>query len=138
MKVKQFDIIATYLNAAINDRVVYIKQPTGFGNQDKVWLLVQALYGLKQAVFLWYNYFTEALADLGFKPLPDDICVYIKHDISSYIIIYIDNALVAARSDQEIDDILALLSNKFKMKVFAPEKFLGCGIKFVDRLVILD
>jgi len=57
------------------------------------------LYGLKQAVFLWYNCFTEALVDLGFKPLPDNICVYIKHDILSYIIIYIDNALVATRSD---------------------------------------
>jgi len=99
---------------------------------------VQALYGLKQAVFLWYNCFTEALVGLGFKLLPDDIYVYIKHDALSYIIIYVDNALVAARSDQEIDDVLALLRDKFKIKVFAPEKFLGYGIKFDNRLVILD
>ncbi|OQD64944.1 hypothetical protein PENDEC_c109G01477, partial [Penicillium decumbens] len=138
LKVKQFDMIAAYLNAAIDDRVVYMKQPTGFGDQNKVWLLVQALYGLKQAAFLWYDCFTEALAGLGFKPLPDDICVYIKHDASSYIIIYVDDALVAARSNQEIDDVLASLADKFKMKVFAPEKFLGCGIKFDDGLVILD
>lgn len=56
-----------------------MKQPTGFAVAGIVWFLLQALYGLKQLAFLWYNCFTEALEALGFWPLPDDICVYVRN-----------------------------------------------------------
>jgi hypothetical protein len=79
-----------------------MKQPTGFAVSGMVWLLLQALYGLKQSAFLWYDCFTEALEALGFKPLPNDICVYIRIDGASYIIIYVDDALGAASTTQEI------------------------------------
>lgn len=117
LKVKQFDVVAAYLDAPIDDRVVYMKQPTGFGVPGKVWLLLQALYGLKQSAFLWYDCFTEALEALSFSALPDDICVHVKHITPlSYIIIYVDDALVAASTTQEVNDVLDLLRNRFKIE----------------------
>jgi hypothetical protein len=56
------------------------------------------------------------------------VCVYVRITTSSYIIIYVDDALVAATTTEELDDVLNLLGERFKLKVFQPEKFLGCGI----------
>ena len=64
-KLRQFDVIAAYLNAAIEGRKVYMQMPTDFGLQDNVCLLNQALYGLRQAGNLWWPEFKSILFSLA-------------------------------------------------------------------------
>ena len=77
-KLRHFDVIAAYLNAAIDGRTVYMQMPTGFGLQDNACLLNQALYGLRQAGNLWWNEFKNILTKIGFKSLEVDPCIFIR------------------------------------------------------------
>jgi hypothetical protein len=44
MIVEQVDYTAAYLNAMIDNRVIFMRQPTGFEIEGKLCLVVQALY----------------------------------------------------------------------------------------------
>ena len=78
LKLRQFDIVTAYLNTQLKNRKVYIRIPTGFQQDGMVCLLLQALYGLKQAGSLWYAYFNVILEELGFIPINDDPCVFLR------------------------------------------------------------
>jgi hypothetical protein len=52
--VDQWDIIGAYLNAVLDNRVIFMKQPTSHEYQspdsvEHVALILKALYGLRQA-----------------------------------------------------------------------------------------
>jgi hypothetical protein len=42
---------------------------------------------------------------MGFKPLIEDPCVYIRQSSSSFTIIYVDDAIIAAPTKEEVDEI---------------------------------
>lgn len=48
MKLKQFDVTAAFLNGTLEEEI-YLKQPPGFADNEKVYRLHKSLYGLKQA-----------------------------------------------------------------------------------------
>ena len=102
-KVRQFDVIAAYLNAAIDGGKVYMQMPTGFGLQDNVCLLNQALYSLRKAGKLWWNEFKTILTKIGFKSLEVDPCIFIrrKDGIISVVMTYVDDAIVASTTEDE-------------------------------------
>ncbi len=52
MKVKHFDIKAAFLNGEIQEEI-YLQQPPGFQQGNKVGRLHKSLYGLKQAARSW-------------------------------------------------------------------------------------
>ena len=67
----------------------------------------------------------------GFKRSKFDSCVYIKHVNGSpiYLLIYVDDILIAAKSRVEIAKLKKLLSNEFDMKdLGAAKKILGMEI----------
>lgn len=51
-KVKHFDVKAAFLNGKI-DEEIYMEQPEGFEEGNKVCMLKKGLYGLKQAARQW-------------------------------------------------------------------------------------
>jgi hypothetical protein len=96
MIIEQVDYTAAYLNAMIDNRVIFMKQPTGFEtkgpkgetpNKDEVCLLLQALYGLRQAGHLWYETLANALRKMGFQPLPDEPCIWIYGEKQIWILL---------------------------------------------------
>jgi hypothetical protein len=130
LKWKQFDMVTAYLNAAIKNRSIYMRQPTGFEQgENLVCQLLQAIYGLRDSAFFWYETFVKELKKRGFKALPEDPCVFVKKSKDSYILIYVDDAIIAAQTDEEIDTFLAELDKVFKLKILGePQRFLGCDI----------
>ena len=130
LKWKQFDMVTAYLNAAIKNRSIYMRQPTGFEQgENLVCQLLQAIYGLRDSAFFWYETFVAELKKRGFEALPEDPCLFVKKSKGSYILIYVDDAIIAAQTDEEIDSFLAELDKVFKLKILGePQRFLGCDI----------
>ena len=70
--------------------------------------LKKFIYGLKQAPRQWYLKFAQVLSDFSFKEIVDDQCIYHKFKVSRliFLVIYVDDILLA------INDILLLLETK--------------------------
>jgi Reverse transcriptase (RNA-dependent DNA polymerase) len=66
---------------------------------------------------------------MGFKPLIEDPCVYIRQSSSSFTIIYVDDAIIAAPTKEEVDEIKRELNKDYPIKDLGePNKFLGCHL----------
>ena len=139
---EQIDFITAYLNAQLEDRKLYMRKPTGYyENSNGVCLLSQALYGLRQSAFLWNRTIDKKLRDMGFTPLFEDPCVYVRKSGNAFAIIYVDDAIIAAPSKEEVDQIKRELNTEFPLKELGePEKFLGCHLirDYENSTVILS
>ncbi|CAA7049382.1 unnamed protein product [Microthlaspi erraticum] len=110
-------------------------QPEGFnvpGKEDYVCKLNKSLYGLKQSPRQWYKKFDSYMITLGYTRSPYDCCVYynkLKDESYIYLILYVDDMLVAAKSMCDIQKLKGLLSAEFDMKdLGAAKKILGMEI----------
>ncbi|GKD11187.1 retrovirus-related pol polyprotein from transposon TNT 1-94 [Tanacetum coccineum] len=68
MTIFQMDVKTTFLNGELKEEV-YVSQPEGFVDQDKlshVYKLKKALYGLKQAPHAWYDMLSSFLISQNF------------------------------------------------------------------------
>ena len=88
------------------------------GKENYACKLKRSLYGLKQSPLQWYKRFDSFMLSHGFKRSKFDSCVYIKHVNGSpiYLLIYVDDMLIDAKSRVEIVKLKKLLSSKFDMK----------------------
>ena len=74
------------------------------------------LYGLKQSPRCWNQVFDKFLLSIGFTLSEADLCVYIKYDQFVIIAMYVDDLLVLTESQHVVDEIRAILWERFKMK----------------------
>ena len=131
-KREQWDVIGAYLNAAIDNRIIFMKQPTGheqFGpkGEDLACVLNQALYGLRQAGHLWHELFKDDLSSLGLLPIPSEPCIFTNKDHTIFVMIYVDDILATGHEDQ-LNSMKKGLSNKRKLKTLPFKRFLGCDV----------
>ena len=73
----------------------------------------------------------------GFKRSNYDSCVYLKTVKGStiYLLLYVDDMLIATKSMSDIDELKKQLSNEFEMKDSgAAKKILGMEYLEIDRL----
>jgi hypothetical protein len=126
---EQFDVTAAYLHAALGKRQIYMRQPIGFAVEgDWACQLRQALYGLRQSAYLWHQTFTEVIKKLGFTPLLEDPCVYMKGS-RMFILLYVDDGIMAAESHSLLNEIKQGLKKHFGLKELGePTRFLGCKV----------
>ena len=99
--------------------------------EDFVCKLKKSLYGLKQSPRQWYKRFDSFMISHGFERSQYDSCVYIKFVDGSpiYLLLYVDDMLIAAKSKKEITTLKAHLSSEFEMKdLGAAKKILGMEI----------
>lgn len=113
----QFDIKTAFLYGNLDDDI-YMKQPEGFHDGTaKVCKLLKSLYGLKQAPRCWTEHFSEFIKKFGFSKSSADSCFYIyeKNNEKMFLVIYVDDGLIAASHEQLIDKFFAELRKNFKI-----------------------
>ena len=116
--IHQLDVKTAYLNAPI-DCNIYVKQPEGFEipGDNKVCHLNKSLYGLKQSGRNWNNLLHNFLFENDYIRSNVDHCLYIKKysNAVTYVLIWVDDILVASSNMNVMNNLKMLLHNKFKM-----------------------
>nr|GEV16929.1 retrovirus-related Pol polyprotein from transposon TNT 1-94 [Tanacetum cinerariifolium] len=133
-ELEQLDVKATFLHGNLEE-VIYIGQPPGYEQGNKVCLLKKSLYGLKQSPRQWYKRFNEYMFSNGFKRSSYDICVYYRSYAPGdyiYLLLYVDDMLIACKSKVEIGSTKSLLKKKFNMKE------VGKGNKILGMKIVRD
>lgn len=115
MEIYHMDAKTAFLNGTINE-VIYMKQPPGFVEKGKTKLvcrLEKSLYGLKQSARSWNETLHEALLSIGFQQNSTDHCFYRKkiEDEEIYILIYVDDIIVASRKRKHIAEVESTLKS---------------------------
>lgn len=134
LECKQFDLITAFLNALIKKYKIYVEMPHGFEEYHKdgtqlVCLLLRALYGLKQSPLLWYEELTTFLRSIGLEPVQSDPCLFIDRATGAYVLIYVDDLLLIAKTVPIINNVAKILGKKFPLKELGDVSwFLGCRI----------
>ncbi|KAH9745502.1 hypothetical protein KPL70_004095 [Citrus sinensis] len=135
LELDQLDVKTAFLHERLQEEIL-MTQPEGYVDSKKpnhVCLLKRSLYGLKQSPRQWYLRFNEFMLSHGYLRCSFDCCVYYKLISSSlyiYLLLYVDDMLVACKSREEIEALKNLLSSEFEMKdLGSAKKKLGMEIK---------
>jgi len=137
LELHQMDVKTAFLNAYLEEDV-YMDQPVRFieeGKEHMVCKLKKSIYGLKQASRQWYLKFNDTITSFGFKEDIVDRCIYLKVSGSKFIflILYVDDILLATNDLGLLSDTKKFLSNNFEMKDMG-EAYYVIGIEiFRDR-----
>lgn len=140
---RQLDVKNAFLHGVLEEEV-YMRQPPGYedkGNPNYICRLDKALYGLKQAPRAWYSRLSSKLMALGFVASKSDtsLFIYRKSSITIYMLIYVDDIIVASSSQAATDALLKDLSHEFALKDLGDLNFfLGIEVKKVDSGIVLS
>jgi len=120
LELHQMDVKTAFLHGDLEENV-YMAQPKGFvveGKERMGCRLKKSIYGLKQASRQWYLKFDETIRSFGFKQNVEDNCVYAKFKNGKYIflILYVDDILLASSDVGLLQETKKFLSSKFDMK----------------------
>ncbi|KAG7533289.1 Integrase catalytic core [Arabidopsis thaliana x Arabidopsis arenosa] len=134
LELEQLDVKTAFLHGTL-DEVIYMNQPEGFiekGREDEVCLLKKSLYGLKQSPREWNQKFDEFMKSQGFHRSVNNPCVYHKGstiDDQIFLLLYVDDMLVAAKDLEKIKILKKSLNKEFEMKDLGPAtRILGMDI----------
>ena len=135
LQIFQLDVKSAYLNAEI-DHEIYLQQPKGFIKYDEkgnplVLKLNKSLYGLKQSGRMWNNLLHNFLTDIDFVQSEADHCVYVcnKNNCKIFLIVWVDDIIIASSSLDVTNSVKQMLANRFKMKDFGYISYF-LGIEF--------
>ena len=135
LELEQLDVKTAFLHGELEE-TIYMVQPEGFrieGKEDHVCRLKKSLYGLKQSPRQWYKRFDRFMLSNGYSRSSYDSCVY--HRILSdgsfvYLLLYVDDMLIAAGNMSHIQTLKKQLSDEFEMKdLGSAKKILGMEIQ---------
>ena len=134
LELEQMDVKTAFLHGELEEEL-YMEQPDGFISEDgenKVCLLKKSLYGLKQSPRQWNKRFSRFMIDQNFIRSEYDACVYVKQAGEQdhlYLLLYVDDMLIAGKSKSEINKVKEQLSMEFEMKDMGPaSRILGIDI----------
>ncbi|GJU15741.1 retrotransposon protein, putative, ty1-copia subclass [Tanacetum coccineum] len=74
-ELEQLDVKTTFLHGNLEE-VIYMRQPPGYEQGNKLCLLKKSLYGLKMSPKQWYKRFDEYMLSNGFKRSSYDSCEF--------------------------------------------------------------
>lgn len=131
---RQLDVQNAFLHGVLQ-KDVYMRHPPGY--EDKafphhVCKLNKALYGLKQAPRAWYSTLSDKLQQLGFTPSKADTSLffYNKGKVKMFVLIYVDDIIVASSSVDTTSALLRDLERDFALKDLGDlHYFLGIEVK---------
>lgn len=112
-----------------------MKQPEGYvanGKEHLFCKLTKSLYGLKQAAKVWNEKLRGIITELGFEQSDSDPCLYSKRSAKDiqFMIIYVDDILVADTSEEKIDETARGLERALELTRLGELKsYLGIRIR---------
>lgn len=132
LELEQLDVKTAFLHGDLEE-TIYMSQPEGFikeEDKNKVCLLKKTLYGLRQSPRQWYLRFHQYIEKVGFVRSKFDSCVYIRRNQNyTYLLLYVDDILIASKDRVQIQKIKEKLSVEFEMKdLGAAKRILGMDI----------
>ena len=121
------NIKTAFLNGDIEEEI-YMVQPDSFkvkSLQHLVCKLKKSIYGLKQASRQWYLKFDQVISNFGFKENIVDQCIHHKFKESRliFLVLYVDDILLASDDMVLLLDTKSLLSKNFEMKDLGEASF---------------
>jgi hypothetical protein len=127
LELHQMDVKTAFLNGDLYENV-YMARPKGFvieGKEKMGCRLKKSIYGLKQASGQWYLKFDETVRKFGFKENEEDNCIYAKFKNGRFIflILYVDDILLASSDIDLLLETKKFLSSKFDMKDLGEASF---------------
>ena len=114
----QMDVTTAFLNGTLEEEV-YMKQSDGFATKGKEHLvckLKKGIYCLKQLPCCWNVALDDHLCDIGFTQSTSDPCIYTAEGGSVLLAVYVDDVLLAAKSEQRMSEVKQAISNRFAVK----------------------
>jgi histone deacetylase 1/2 len=139
---RQLDVKNAFLHGVLEEEV-YMKQPPGYADPHAphhICKLDKALYGLKQAPRAWFSRLSSKLHALGFISSKTDTSLFLYHKsaITIYLLIYVDDIIVASSSDAAITALLEDLNVHFAIKDLGDlHFFLGTEVKKLSQGLVL-
>ena len=101
---------------------IFMVQPDRFkqpGIDNLVCRLKKSLYTFKQSLRQWYKRFDSYMIQIVYTHCEYDCCIYVHIlEDGSYIflLLYMDDMLIAAKSMYDVDRIKSLVHKEFEMK----------------------
>ncbi len=134
LELVQLDVKTAFLHGDLEEEI-YMTQPNGFKVADKenwVCKLTKSLYGLKQSPRQWYKRFDQFMKGQRYTRSKFDHCVYfqkLQEGTFIYLLLYVDDMLIASKSKVEIERLKTQLNLEFEMKDLGEaKKILGMEI----------
>lgn len=121
LELEQMDVKTAFLHGNLEEDL-YMEQPEGYEDKSKpdhVCLLKKSLYGLKQSPRQWNKRFDEFMTVQGYRRSRSDACVYTKEiseDNLVYLLLYVDDMLLAAKEMRDVKKLKEQLESEFEMK----------------------
>lgn len=137
LELDQMDVSTAYLNGELEEEI-YLLPPDGVDiPAGHCWRLKRSIYGLKQAGRTWNKTFDKKLGELGFTRIDAETCLYVFRDEGTseycYLVVYVDDLLLAATSRKFMTKVKKMLSSSYKMRDLGEASYI-LGIKITrDR-----
>jgi histone deacetylase 1/2 len=117
---RQLDVQNAFLHGVLEEQV-YTRKTLGYEDASRptfVCKLDKALYGLKHAPRAWYARLCGKLEALGFVPSKADTSLfyYNKGKHTLFILVYVDDIIVASSSQEATNALLKDLEKEFALK----------------------
>jgi hypothetical protein len=134
LELEKMDVKTTFLRGELEEKI-FMSQSEAFvveGKENHVCLLKKSLYGFKQSPRQWYHRFDCYVSSHGFERSPYDAYVFqqtLTDGTRMYMLLYVDDILIAGKSRSAIDETKAMLKSEFEMKdLGATKRLFGMDI----------
>lgn len=138
LELAQFDVQTAFLYGKL-DEEIFMEVPEGLDNgkltestaKNVVCRLEKSLYGLKQAPRCWNRELSAFLREFEFREMEADRCIYVGNVGNSvvYLSLFVDDGLIAAESNDIVENVFKHLSNSFETTIGDSSVFVGMQIE---------
>jgi hypothetical protein len=119
MELHQLDVKTAFLNGELEEEI-YMQQAQGYkeGGPGMVCHLKKTLYGLRQTPRAWHTRLKVELEALGFRASETDPALFVKGAgrQATYVLVWVDDILVAGLDREEIAAVMELLGAVFDVR----------------------
>jgi hypothetical protein len=138
LRVTQLDVKTAFLYAPLEE-TLFMKWPEGIAGEPGTLLkLKKNLYGLKQAPKAWWNEIVGVFLDLDFVPCVTDPCLLVHKTARFFVLLYVDDILLATADEKLRKTVEDALSAKFQLTGFhLVERYLNLQVEQHDGVTIL-